>query len=911
MRLLQILALISAFQSVHLAINSLVQLKNNGYEDIIIAVNPQVPEDGKIIEKIKEMLTDASSYLFQATKKRLYIRSAKILIPNTWASNSSYGRPKLESYDKADVIVASPFIHGDDPYTLQFGGCGEKGKYIHFTPNFLVNDEKMLPIYGPRGRVFVHEWAHLRWGVFDEYNYDHPYYLSEKQVIEATRCPLKMKGSNLIDVCQRGVCHLEPCGYDINTGLYEEDCRFYPDMDNFVDESIMYGQVLEPVHAFCDSSSHNSEAPNQQNRLCSQQSTWDVISKSSDIQSSPPLMESNIPAPIISLLQYKDRVVTLVLDISGSMTIANRITRLYQASELYIMQIVEQGAYVGIVVFSTVAETKSQLVKLTDTFQRESLKLKLPTAATGGTNICAGVRRGLEVNRNLDQSTHGTEIVLLTDGEDSGISGCFSEVTKSGAIIHTIALGNKADAGLETLAELTGGLKLYASDEVGENGLIDAFSGIVSSTGNVTQQSLQIESSATQVKPNSCLDGRVDIDKTVGNDTFFLVTWDSAIPNISLTDPNGKVYTEAGFKSDQVSKSARLLIPGMAQIGTWHYRLCSTVVTDQVIGITVNSRASNEDVPPIVAEAYMSDDSSTYPKPMIVYAIVTQGLSPVLGAKVTAVIEPQNGNIQTLQLLDNGAGADIIKNDGIYSKYFVQFSGNGRYNLKVRVESKDQNSNLAASASRALYLPGYIVNGTVFRNPPRPKDTVIEDQSLGNFTRTVSGGAFTVTNVPSGPLPDMFKPERITDLDAKIKGKEVEVTWTATGDDLDQGNASMYDLRMSLNSKDLLENFENATNVNVTHLTPQEAGARETFTFTPENIVIKNGTIIFFALIAFDEAGLKSDTSNLARATFFVPQTNPGNGSNHSNFNTLTIILVGLMVMLTLVINSAVLDIAC
>ncbi|OCT85202.1 calcium-activated chloride channel regulator 1 [Xenopus laevis] len=911
MRLLHILALISTFQSVHLARDSLVQLKNNGYEDIIIAVNPEVPEDGKIIEQIKKMLTDASSYLFQATKKRIYIRSAKILIPNSWTSNSSYGRPKLESYDKADVIVASPFIHGDDPYTLQFGGCGEKGKYIHFTPNFLVNDEKMLPIYGPRGRVFVHEWAHLRWGVFDEYNYNRPYYLSENRKVEATRCPLKMQGSNLIEVCQRGICNLEACEYDENTGLYEEDCKFYPKMDSNVEESVMYAQMMEPVHAFCNSSSHNSEAPNQQNRLCSQQSTWDVISKSSDIQSSPPLMDSNIPAPVVSLLQYKDRVVSLVLDISGSMANANRITRLYQASEVYIMQIVEQGAYVGIVVFSTGAEVKSPLVKITDTFQRESLKLKLPTAATGGTNICAGVRQGLEVNKNLDQSTHGTEIVLLTDGEDSGISGCFPEVIKSGAIIHTIALGNNADAGLEKLAELTGGLKLYASDKVDANGLIDSFSGIVSNTGNVTQQSLQIESSATQVKPNGCLDGKVVIDKTVGNDTFFLVTWDSTIPSISLTDPIGKVYTETDFKSDQVSKSARLLIPGTAQIGTWQYRLCSTVLIDQVIGITVNSRAANENVPPIVAEAYMNDDSSTYPKPMIVYAIVTQGLAPVLGATVTAVIEPQNGNVQTLQLLDNGAGADIIKNDGIYSKYFVQFSGNGRYNLKVRVESKEKTPNLSAPASRALYLPGYIVNGTVFRNPPRPKDTVIEDQSLGNFTRTVSGGAFTVTNVPSGPLPDNFKPEKITDLEATIKGKEVEVTWTATGDDLDQGNASVYDLRMSLSSKDLLENFENATTVNVTHLAPQLAGTRENFTFTPENVVIQNGTIIFFALIAFDDAGLKSDTSNLAKATFFVPQKNPGNGSNHSNFNKLTFILVGLMVMLTLVINSAVSDISC
>ena len=32
---------------------SLVQLNNNGYEGVIIAIDPAVPEDGRIIEQIK------------------------------------------------------------------------------------------------------------------------------------------------------------------------------------------------------------------------------------------------------------------------------------------------------------------------------------------------------------------------------------------------------------------------------------------------------------------------------------------------------------------------------------------------------------------------------------------------------------------------------------------------------------------------------------------------------------------------------------------------------------------------------------------------------------------------------------------------------------------------------------------
>lgn len=894
MKIAGILVLLSMLQAVQ---SSLVKLLNNGYEDVIIAINPKIPENKKLIENIKKMVTDASTYMLQATENRVYIRSAKILIPNTWPSNSTYSRPKTESYDKADVIITDPFLSGDHPYTLQYGGCGERGKYIHLTPNFILND-KLLRIYGPRGRVLVHEWAHLRWGVFDEYNDDVPFYFTKQGNVEATRCPLTLGGVNKV-LDERG--KFLDCEIDEQTGLYEEDCVFMPAVDRDVHESVMYGQALEPVHAFCTQQSHNKEAPNRQNRLCNQRSTWEIIMDSPDMKTTAPLADTNIAQPTFSMLQYKDRVVTLVLDVSGSMSGYDRIARLYQASEVYIMQIVESGSYVGIVIFSSDATVKSELVKIVDTFQREQLKQFLPKAATGGTNICAGVRKGFEVNRKLDGSTYGTEIVLLTDGEDPGISSCTEEVRNSGAIIHTIALGKSADPGLEGLADITGGLKLYASDDVNANGLIDSFSGIKSSSGDVTQQSIQIESTTSLIRPNKCLSGKVTIDITVGNDTFFLVTWISVIPNIELKDPKGKLYSNAQFVSDVVSKSARLTLPGTAEIGDWEYSLCNTQSADQVLGLTVNSRAANPNEAPIIAETYMNADAGSFPAPMIVYATVTKGLAPVLGAKVTAYIEPQNGKVVTLPLLDNGAGADIIKDDGIYSRFFTDFSGNGRYNLKVRVDSQEKDSKAGAAKSGALYLPGYVENGTLFTNPPKPKVT-IEDLNLGNFSRTASGGAFVVSNVPSGPLPDVFKPTKISDLTAAIAGLQVTLYWTATGDDADKGNASRYDLRMGLSREELVASFENGTAVNISSLVPSPSGSYEIFSFTPQGITIKNGTVLYFALVAIDDADLRSEPSNVARAALFIPSPKPTPGPTRKPGNSASSIL-GIGNTLTLVMT--------
>lgn len=52
--------------------------------------------------------------------------------------------------------------------------------------------------------------------------------------------------------------------------------------------------------------------------------------------------------------------------------------------------------------------------------------------------------------------TDGSEIVLLTDGEDNSISSCLKEVQQSGAIIHTVALGPSAALELEELSKMTG-----------------------------------------------------------------------------------------------------------------------------------------------------------------------------------------------------------------------------------------------------------------------------------------------------------------------------------------------------------------------------------------------------------------------------------------------------------------------
>ncbi|XP_039111680.1 calcium-activated chloride channel regulator 1-like [Hyaena hyaena] len=855
--------------------SSMINLNNNGYDGIVIAINPSVPEDEKLIQNIKEMVSEASTYLFHATKRRLYFRNVSILIPMTWKSKPEYLMPKQESYDQADVIVANPYLkYGDDPYTLQYGQCGEKGQYIHFTPNFLLTNN--LPIYGSRGRVFVHEWAHLRWGIFDEYNVDRPFYISRRNTIEATRCSTHITGINVVfKECQGGSCITRPCRRDSLTGLYEAKCTFIPEKSQTAKDSIMFMQSLNSVTEFCTAETHNTEAPNLQNKMCNGRSTWDVIMDSDDFRKASSITETDLPLrPTFSLLKAKQRVVCLVLDKSGSMDSEDRLSRMNQAVELYLIQIIEKGSLVGMVTFESFATIQNYLTKITDENAYKEIMAKLPQAAGGGTSICKGLTEGFQAIIHSNQSTSGSEIVLLTDGEDNQISSCFEKVKQSGAIIHTIALGPSAAKELETLSNMTGGYRFYANKDI--NGLIDAFSRISSRSGSITQQAIQLESKALTITGKKWINGTVPVDSTVGNDTFFVVTWTIQKPEILLQDPKGTRYKTSDFKEDKLNiRSARLRIPGIAETGTWTYHLLNKDAKSQVLTVTMTTRARSPTTLPVIATAHMSQSTTHYPSPVIVYAQVTQGFLPILGINVTAIIESEDGHQVILELWDNGAGADTVKNDGIYSRYFTDFHGNGRYSLKVHAQAKKNTARLSLrqQQNKALYIPGYVENGKIILNPPWPevKDDVAEAE-VEDFSRLTSGESFTVSGAPpAGSHTHVFPPGKIKDLEATVKGDQIQLSWTAPGKVLDKGKANSYIIRISKHFQDLQEDFDNATLVNTSSLTPKEAGSMEVFEFKPEPFKIENGTKIYIAIQATHGANLTSEVSNIAQAILFIP----------------------------------------
>ncbi|KAM8999852.1 calcium-activated chloride channel regulator 2 isoform 2-T2 [Sarcophilus harrisii] len=852
-----------------LLLGTSLQLQDNAYEGLLVAIHPRVTEDQDLIPKIT-----------------------------------------------ANIIIADWYRkHRDDPYTLQYRGCGEEGQYIHFTPNFLLNDN-LTAIYGSRGRVFVHEWAHLRWGVFDEYNNEKPFYMAGHNQVKVTRCSSDLTG---IFVCEKNTCTQENC---IIHNLFKEGCMFIHNNTQNATASIMYMQSLSSVVEFCNSSTHNQEAPNLQNQMCSLRSTWDVIMDSVDLRKSIPLDAAALPPPpTFSLLQTGDRIICLVLDVSGKMAEADRLLRLHQAAEFYLLQVVEIHTYVGIVSFSSKGLVRTLPRQIKNPRDRKQLSSTLPTTVIAGVgaNICSGLRTGLQVIESLHGNAFGSVIILATSGGDGDISNCLSTMINSGSTIHTIALGPFVAENLEELSILTGGLKFFASDKSSSNGLIDAFSRISSGTGDIFRQPVQLDSAGEIIDIHQHFNRTVTIDEGLGNDTVFLVTWEThGPPDIVLQDPSGKKYFTEDFNTNPELKSSYLWIPETAKTGHWTCLLNNTHSSPQALKVSVSSRASDDVVPPVTVTAHVDKDETHFPHPVIIYADVKQGFYPILQANVIAVIEPEIGEPVRLELFDDGAGADIIKNDGIYSRYFFSFTVNGRYSLKVHVHQESHIRRLSKSIPRshAIYVPGYIVNGNIQMNAPKKStgDGDIQVQKWG-FNRTTSGGSFSVLDVPTGPHLDLFPPCRIINLEAIRKEEEIILSWTASGEDFDQGQAASYEIRISKNLQKITDDFKNAILVNSSKMIPQPAGSRETFVFTPALLTkeqqqqldgeMGEADKIYLAIRALDETSLQGQVSNIVQAALFIPGIAPSVPAREFLILKGVLTAVGLIMTLCLMIFVA------
>ncbi|KAK7003556.1 calcium-activated chloride channel regulator 2 [Biomphalaria glabrata] len=854
--------------------HSAIKFMNNGYSDILIAIHPEVKEDAVLINSIKEMMDGASDYLYTATEGRAYFSNVTILIPNTWTNTLSWPPAKSENYNNADVVIEnsvpqrkkrsleSNLKPSSGSYTQMFGGCGMPGIRIHlFTDIFDSNGRET---YGPSSRVFVHEWAHFRWGVFDEFPQEgeEQFYFSPSTMqLEAVRCNLHIAGelirlNNGSDVpCDLRNRSLENCIFKTSPHLQ---------LNENITASIMDKIMIPSITHFCNDDHsdigrvHNNESPSRQNRLCSGKSTWTVISESEDFnngKNSPRNVQDRSPSFKLVKATSAKRLI-LAIDTSRSMNLHDNLMKTRQVVSTFVEDVLVDGTELGIISFSDSADMIVPMTKITDDASRQNVATKLPSKCEGATDIGSALLKSLEVLERQSTQPSDTFIVVITDGSDttgSNMNNVVETVIEAGAVVSIIALSNGDNRGLEQLAILTGGRYYFSSFST-----ISALEALldICTLLDVEQSHspVLIISQREFLEKSESLKGSFLLDSSLGYNTRISITYTTdKPPDGIIVSPSGRRYCSIypEYYNDPVLRRVKFTIPALAEVGLWSYQVTNTDNSSDDVFFVVTSSSRYKDIPPLKFSGSIMVDNSTWPLLSFIVAEVIQGNQPLRNLKVKALVNRPMADPIEIELFDNGIGADIVKNDGIYSRYFTSFTISGRYSAVV--EMSDQRGDMIMTGS----LDGHYQVAKAYAGSVH-----IEHVKLPSLDT-------------SSILVDDFPPMRITDLrvlqTSQAEGMIV-LAWTAPGDDADHDRASYYNILMSHTADTLIDAMDlpiidSKLVIQGKLDSPQPFGMREKIVLKMETYKNKNESFVF-AVFAVDDSGNKGRTSNLVTVGF-------------------------------------------
>ncbi|KAH6921876.1 hypothetical protein HPB50_005752 [Hyalomma asiaticum] len=906
-----------------------IDKSTGAYEDIVVAIDAAVEPDERIIDNIKALFRSASSFLHRATRGLVHFGSVTIAIPDTWPPRPTAKNITTSLFPAADVRVAAENPqYGDTPYTLQPRGCGEWGEYVHLTPRFLSQmNDSIADAYGSPAYLLVHEWAHYRYGVFDEYGDPesslYPSLYCESGTVHASVCSEHHKYTVYTDSGQ-------PCRIYKGCRVSSKcKTRFEQRSEDPVTSSIMFMPYIKGVTDFCDNANktHNAFAPTKHNHLCDRKSTWEVISSNEDFEDLTPGDPEEVVEVEFTELQQMEGAegrVIFALDVSGSMADENRIGNLIAAMSQFIQSVVPDGLEVGVVVFSDSASTVFPLTAMEKSTRSNLLEVVNKLDAGGITCVGCALRMALQVFSHVPTTVpdvqrtrsagEGSVIILMTDGEENVspyIDDVMDELVAAQVVVNTIAFGLDAAKNLEKLALRTGGKPFALRDDQSSVPVAIESAFLESALSLLDESKRPIVIIDQEAKVTGEHRFSILVDPGLGNETaVVLQSNDTTVLKTALLYPDGKTCEECLVSDPAASKNyVNFKIPGVATPGTWTLTVSRSFGSAEVIAhVRATSLPRDPGDKPVEVRAFLKRTEVNRASQAVAYAEVTKGEHAVLHAKVTAnVVRPKGGEAVQVQLFDDGLGADVTASDGIYSGYFTRFDGVGRYSVSVNVVSGNDtvivegrqasgglpapelSAPISSEASESVSeVDGVPLDRFVYVDQciEEAEPRTLRSEKAPEFTRYAEAGTFRLTsNIDSSSIP----PNSIRDLtveDASVdeNGAHVVVlTWTCPRDHVNTtNNAPQVELRGSTRFTDVTENFDSAVVVSEDNATecqvpPGAVGTRQRQRFRLPQALLsaaKKGSRhdFYFAARVRNDEKLSSPVSNVARVTFDRPQ---------------------------------------
>ncbi|KAK7081460.1 hypothetical protein SK128_012870, partial [Halocaridina rubra] len=798
-----------------------------------------------------DMINRASILLHSATESKLYFSKVTILIPENWTScgGLAIGPESELTFKDAHIrIQESHPVFVDNPWTEQPRGCGDPGNFIYFSDAFISGANQDL---GSLGNVFVHEWAKFRWGVFEEYGH-----FRDSVFPSAFRNGSEWLPNYCTD--QRVQGEFNGCG----TENSEAECRFTPEAQqvNNATSSLLGTPFITSVDTFCNKDTHVRNAPTKHNLMCDKNSTWEVISRHSDIINAVGGAAGNTTYTIRKMMpnSLQDKLV-FVLDVTKQMGAKlQRWEFLYNSVYNFIMYKAATGSQVGIVTFGNTLHNKSELLTLMDEEVRRSVAANIPQKVTNdaikkvslglaaASEILNGSGKIILLTENLVENTQDTAEDLINAAEGVAVQPVFYPAISTVPIdiyvpltsfhgLSPLIVEDKNAPGSGNVQNSENYFTLSQYIQLTGSSTLDEVS-----TGTCTILSSQLNCSFTIQISNSSSFNK-DFIMEFLHDGRISTTYD-----VENLEPLGITHVDSSDTSETY-KGNNLQDGSYTFTASINIGLSDDYVTKVVISAVPSVNASQLFID-ISASEPLENLQYTSESAPVLYAKMSDGYRHVVYAKLVATIGSLYSNdsikTSTLTMLDNGLGCDVTANDGIYSAYLLGITELGRVSISVTATDNNGSAKLVGASSLSRAAP-VIPEGLTRACCGSSIDlTGVALESTGTFSIFTPPGLNAKT---SGDVTLNYPPGIIRDLSAERNGEIVTLTFSASGEDFNVGSASSYLL-------DYGNDFSEPLNIS------KPAGA-----LINTDVIISCDATYVFTVTAIDKDGQRSKPSNEAR----------------------------------------------
>lgn len=500
-------------------------------------------------------------------------------------------------FQASDVFISDQHsIYGQTPFTQQSRGCGQRGDYISIPFQFLTNWNNTWEAFGDPSKIFVNEWAKLRYGIFDQHGYPNdPVYpnhfvLDNNQLTPTgtSNIPLvgswkNVNGSNCNPALQQN--NQAERLYDTP----ENFCHFVPssDRNDRVTCSLGYVPFLNNVDKYCTKEedwvlNKNAFAPTKHNGLCSGKSAMEVILNHNDfnrhrrssLSSARPVVSTSInsraliPPRVVSV-----RVVrrpypkyVLVMESSSSMNKFGLWKWISKAAQKFIRYDLPSSSQIAIVTFSNVSVVRHSLAELGE--ERNGIADSIPDKykvqrSSNKRCIFCGIKMAMDnVLLKDGDVAAGAHIVLITRGTNEPLplqeQNAILKYAKDNKVRFSSILlpeDSPSNSFYDKLSKVSNGRSVVVQSTSNGNDVgADTYFSMIEAFQNLRRIDTRFpfEIPVTVYSKESTREeglisrGTFTIDSTLGRDTLFGIVVDDVedhfIKSVTFNDSAGVVY---------------------------------------------------------------------------------------------------------------------------------------------------------------------------------------------------------------------------------------------------------------------------------------------------------------------------------------------------------------------------------